>query len=233
MILGHDIDGRRELPGLWLNETEGRHQWMQIFDELKARGVEDILFLSMDGVSGLEEGAKSIFPGVNVQGCIVHPIRNSIKYVPNKDYKLFCAQLKKVYNAPSLKAARTEFDKFKQTWHMYPGAVDVWERNWQHVQQLFDYGSAVRRIMYAANAIESVNSSLRKVTKKGAFPGENALLKLLYLRIMELEKKWNGRSITGQWCAASLIWMKDSVAGSANTRTEVCNEWRRTLAAAG
>lgn len=195
VILGYDIDGRKELLGLWLNETESKHQWMQIFDELKARGVEDILFLSMDGVSGLEEGAKSIFPGVNVQRCIVHLIRNSIKYVPNKDYKLFCAQLKKVYNAPSLKAARTEFDKFKQAWHMYPGAVDVWERNWQHVEQLFDYGSAVRRIMYTTNAIESVNSSLRKVTKKGAFPGENALLKLLYLRIMELEKKWNGRPV--------------------------------------
>ena len=195
VILGYDIDGRKELLGLWLNETESKHQWMQIFDELKARGVEDILFLSMDGVSGLEEGAKSIFPGVNVQRCIVHLIRNSIKYVPNKDYKLFCAQLKKVYNAPSLKAARTEFDKFKQTWHMYPGAIDVWERNWQHVEQLFDYGSAVRKIMYTTNAIESVNSSLRKVTKKGAFPGENALLKLLYLRIMELEKKWNGRPV--------------------------------------
>ena len=195
VILGYDIDGRKEILGLWLNETESKHQWMQIFDELKARGVEDILFLSMDGVTGLEEGAKSIFPGVIVQRCIVHLIRNSVKYVPNKDYKAFCAQLKKVYNAPSLKAARTEFDKFKQSWHMYPGAIDVWERNWQHVEQLYDYGSAVRKIMYTTNAIESVNSSLRKVTKKGAFPGENALLKLLYLRITELEKKWNRRPV--------------------------------------
>ena len=195
VILGYDIDGRKEILGLWLNETESKHQWMQIFDELKARGVEDILFLSMDGVTGLEEGAKSIFPSVIVQRCIVHLIRNSVKYVPNKDYKAFCAQLKKVYNAPSLKAARTEFDKFKQSWHMYPGAIDVWERNWQHVEQLYDYGSAVRKIMYTTNAIESVNSSLRKVTKKGAFPGENALLKLLYLRITELEKKWNRRPV--------------------------------------
>ena len=195
VILGYDIDGRKEILGLWLNETESKHQWMQIFDELKARGVEDILFLSMDGVTGLEEGAKSIFPGVIVQRCIVHFIRNSVKYVPNKDYKAFCAQLKKVYNAPSLKAARTEFDKFKQSWHMYPGAIDVWERNWQHVEQLYDYGSAVRKIMYTTNAIERVNSSLRKVTKKGAFPGENALLKLLYLRITELEKKWNRRPV--------------------------------------
>ena len=195
VILGYDTDGCKEILGLWLNETESKHQWMQIFDELKARGVEDILFLSMDGVTGLEEGAKSIFPSVIVQRCIVHLIRNSVKYVPNKDYKAFCAQLKKVYNAPSLKAARTEFDKFKQSWHMYPGAIDVWERNWQHVEQLYDYGSAVRKIMYTTNAIESVNSSLRKVTKKGAFPGENALLKLLYLRITELEKKWNRRPV--------------------------------------
>ena len=144
----------------------------------------------MDGVIGLEEGAKAIFPHVMVQRCIVHLIRNSIKYVPNKDYKRFTAQLKKVYGAASLKAAESEFERFRQTWSQYPGAVDVWVRNWQHVAQLFSYGSAVRKILYTTNAVESVNSSFRKVTKKGAFPNENALLKLLYLRISELYKKW-------------------------------------------
>ena len=152
--------------------------------------MEDVLFLSMDGVIGLEEGAKAIFPHVMVQRCIVHLIRNSIKYVPNKDYKRFTAQLKKVYGAASLKAAESEFERFRQTWSQYPGAVDVWVRNWQHVAQLFSYGSAVRKILYTTNAVESVNSSFRKVTKKGAFPNENALLKLLYLRISELYKKW-------------------------------------------
>lgn len=122
-------------------------------------------------------------------------IRNSIKYVPNKDYKKFTAQLKKVYGAASLKAAEAEFERFKQTWSQYPGAIDVWVRNWQHVAQLYDYGSAVRKILYTTNAVESVNSSLRKVTKKGAFPNENALFKLLYLRITELYKKWNGRPL--------------------------------------
>lgn len=194
-ILGYDIDGSKDILGLWLNETESKHQWMQIFDELKARGVEDVLFLSMDGVSGLEEGAKAIFPHVTVQRCLVHMVRNSIKYVPNKDYKAFTAHLKKVYGAASLKAAKAEFEKFRQAWSQYPGAVDVWVRNWQHVEQLFDYGSAVRKIMYTTNAVESVNSSFRKVTKKGAFPNENALLKLLYLRITELYKKWNGRPL--------------------------------------
>lgn len=191
-ILGYDADGEKDILGLWLSESESKHQWMQIFDELKSRGVEDILFICMDGVSGLEEGAKSIFPQTLVQRCIVHLIRNSIKYVPNKDYRAFTAQLKKVYGAASLKAAQAEFEKFKQAWSQYPGAVDVWIRNFNHVEQLFDYGSAVRKIMYTTNAVESVHSSFRKVTKKGAFPNENALLKLLYLRITELYKKWNG-----------------------------------------
>lgn len=193
-ILGYDIDGYKDILGLWLNEEESKHTWMQIFDEIKSRGVEDILFISMDGVSGLEEGAKAIFKDVTVQRCIVHLIRNSIKYVPSKDYKPFTANLKKVYGAPSLKAAQAEFEKFKQAWSQYPGAVDVWKRNFKYVEQLFDYGSAVRKVMYTTNAIESVNSSFRKVTKKGAFPNEDALLKLLYLRITELYKKWEART---------------------------------------
>lgn len=194
-ILGYDVDGSKDILGLWLNESESKHTWMQIFDEIKNRGVEDVLFISMDGVSGLEDGAKAIFKDVIVQRCIVHLIRNSIKYVPSKDYKAFTANLKKIYGAPSLKAAQTEFEKFKQAWSQYPGAVDVWVRNWSHVEQLFDYGSAVRKVMYTTNAVESVNSSFRKVTRKGAFPNEAALLKLLYLRITELYKKWNGHTL--------------------------------------
>lgn len=192
-IVGYDANGIKDILGLWLNETESKHQWMKIFDELKARGVEDILFICMDGVSGLEEGAKAIFKDVTVQRCIVHLIRNSIKYVPSKDYKQFTAQLKKVYQAASVKAAQAEFEKFKQAWSQYPGAVDVWVRNWGHVEQLFDYGSAVRKIMYTTNLVESIHSSFRKVTRKGAFPNENAVLKLLYLRVAELYKKWSNR----------------------------------------
>jgi Transposase and inactivated derivatives len=192
-ILGYDVNGQKDILGLWLNESESKHTWMQIFDELKTRGVEDVLFISMDGVSGLEEGAKSIFKDVVVQRCIVHLIRNSIKYIPSKDYKKYTAQLKQVYGAPSLKAAEAEFEKLKQAWSQYPGAIDVWVRNWAHVAQLFSYGSAIRKVMYTTNPIESVNSSFRKVTKKGAFPNENALLKLLYLRVTELYKKWKNR----------------------------------------
>ncbi len=163
---------------------------MQIFDEIKARGVEDVFFISMDGVSGLEQGAKAVFPEVVVQHCIVHLIRNSIRDIPSKDYKAFTADLKKVYGAVNLTTARAEFEKFCYTWEQYPGAVRIWERNFQHVEQSFNYGSEVRRIRYTTNAIESVNASLRKVTKKGSFPNEAALDKALYLRIQELEDKW-------------------------------------------
>ena len=190
VILGYDLEGNKEVLGLWLSPTESKNQWMQIFDELKARGLEDVFFISMDGVSGLEEGAKAIFPKVVVQRCIVHLIRNSMKYVPSKDYKKFTASIKRVYSASSLKAAQTAFESFQNEWSQYPGAVDVWVRNFKHVEQLFNYGSSVRKVMYTTNAIEAVNSSFRKVTKKGTFPNENALFKLLYLRIKELNNKW-------------------------------------------
>ena len=194
-ILGYDINGRKDILGIWLNETESKHSWMQIFDEIKQRGVEDIFFISMDGVSGLEDGAKEIFKGVVVQRCIVHLIRNSLKYVPSKDYKKFTSNLKQIYGASSLKVSKNEFEKFKTNWSKYPGAVDVWERNFKHVEQLYDYPSAIRKVMYTTNSIEAINSSFRKVTKKGAFPNENALYKLLYLRVSELYKKWGDSTI--------------------------------------
>ncbi len=194
-ILGYTLEGKKEILGLWLNESESKNKWMQIFDELKTRGVEDVFFISMDGVSGLEEGARAIFPEVIVQRCIVHLIRNSIKYVPSKDYKPFSQALKKVYSAPSLKAAKSALEGLQTQYSAYPGAIDVWTRNWQYIEQLFDYGTAVRRTMYTTNAIEAIHSSFRKVTKKGSFPNETSLFKLLYLRVLELEEKWNSGHI--------------------------------------
>lgn len=211
VILGYDLEGKKDILGLWISESEGKHYWMQIFDEIKNRGVEDVLFICMDGVSGLEEGARSIFKDAVVQRCIVHLIRNSIKYVPSKDYKAFTAQLKKVYGASSLKAAEAEFERFKQAWSHYKGAVDVWERNWQHVAQLFNYGSAVRKVMYTTNAVEAVNSSFRKVTKKGSFPSEQAVFKALYLRITELYKKWNYRPVANWAMVRNQLAMDDGI----------------------
>ncbi len=211
VILGYDVNGVKDILGLWIGGAEGKHYWMQIFDEIKARGVEDVLFISMDGVSGLEEGARSIFKDAVLQRCIVHMVRNSVKYVPSKDYKRFTAQLKKVYGASSLKAAEAEFERFKQAWSQYPGAVDVWVRNWQHVEQLFNHGSAVRKVMYTTNAIEAVNSSFRKVTKKGSFPGEEAVRKALYLRITELYKKWGGRPVPNWAMVRNQLSMDDKM----------------------
>lgn len=173
---------------------------MQIFDELKARGIEDLGILSLgilsiDGVSGLEEGAKAIFPNVTVQRCIVHLVRNSIRYIPRKQWSAFTKQLKGIYGAVNVEEARRGGDQFKQDWQEYPGAVAVWENNFQHVEQLFNYGSAVRKVMYTTNAIESVNASFRKVTKKGSFPNEDAVFKIFYLRILELYKKWNSHCL--------------------------------------
>lgn len=191
VILAYDTEGRKDVLGLWINETESKHVWMQIFDELKARGIEEIGFLSMDGVSGLEDGARAIFPQVVVQRCIVHMIRNSVRYIPRKEWSRFTKDLKLIYGAVNVKQARERFEQFKKDWANYPGAVSVWESNFTHVEQLFNYGSAVRKVMYTTNAIESVNSSFRKVTKKGSFPNEDVVFKILYLRVLELYKKWN------------------------------------------
>ena len=213
VILGYDLSGKKEILGIWLSETESKNYWMQIFDELKSRGVEDIFFISMDGVSGLESGARAIFPQVVVQRCIVHLIRNSIKYVPAKDYKKFTQSLKKVYGAANLKASKVAFEAFCNEWKQYPGAVEVWKRNFSHVEQLFDYGSDVRRLMYTTNAIEAINSSFRKVTKKGAFPNENALFKLLYLRTKELESKWSKGHIQNWSMVLNQLMVNDKFAG--------------------
>ncbi len=174
-ILGVNLKGNKEILGIWLAENESKNQWMQIFDELKTRGVEDVFFISMDGVSGLESDAKSIFPKAAVRRCTVHLVRNSLIYIPTKEYKKFTRSLKKVYGAPSLKSAKNVFDKLTREYSSYSGAIDVWTRNWKHVEQLFDYGSDIRKVIYTTNAIEAIHSSFRKVTKK-----EHFLVKMLF-----------------------------------------------------
>lgn len=196
VILGIDLDGCKEILGLWVSPSEAKSTWMNIFDSIKQRGVQDILFLCMDGVSGLEDGVKAAFPETVVQRCLVHLMRNSLKYVPSKDYKAFCASIKAVYEATSLEECRDNFKVFKEQWEKkHPGAVKVWEKHFQHVEQLFDYPQDIRRVMYTTNLIESVNSSLRKVTKQGSFDSKDAVFKALFLRIKELERKWDGQKV--------------------------------------
>ena len=219
--LGYDIDGQKDILGLWLNESESKHTWMQIFDELKVRGVEDVLFICMDGVSGLEDGAEAIFKDVVVQLCIVHLVRNSIKYVPSKDYKKFTQLLKKVYGAPSLTASRKAFEQFCQEWSQYHGAVDVWKRNFNHVEQLFDYGSAVRKVMYTTNAVESNKFKFQKSYKKGVL----FQMKMhysncsIYAQPSFTKSGMAVRFKIGQWSEINCLQMKKSVPVLKNTST--------------
>ncbi len=201
VILGIDLEGHKDVLALSVNPSESKSHWMNLFDSLKQRGVKDILFLSMDGVTGLEDGVKAIFPGTVVQRCIVHMMRNSLKYVAQKDYKEFTCDIKACYAATSESECRLNFEAFKKRWsEKCPGAVRVWESHFSHVLQLFKYPSAIRKIMYTTNAIESVNSSLRKVTKKGSYDSYDALLRAFYLRIQELSRKWSDRQVPG-WAA--------------------------------
>lgn len=189
-VLAYDLRGRKDVLGLWTDDSEGAHRWMQVFDELRARGVEDVLYVSSGGVAGLGEGLGAVFPAATRQRCIVHLVRSSLRYVPQKEAAAFCRSIRAVYGAPSLAAAESTWEDFRGEWSRYPGAVAVWERSLDQVWQLFSCGSEVRRVMYTTNALESVNASFRKVVRRGSFPSEEAVMKLLYLRVLELYRKW-------------------------------------------
>ena len=189
-VLAYDLRGRKDVPGLWTDDSEGPHRWMQVFDVLRARGVEDVLYVSSDGVAGLGEGLRAVFPHATHQRCIVHLVRGSLRYVPQKEAAAFCRSIRVVYGAPSLAAAESAWEAFRAEWARYPGAVTVWERSIGHVWRPLDCGSAVRRVMYTTNALESVNASFRKVVRRGSFPSEDAVMKLLHLRVLELYRRW-------------------------------------------
>lgn len=195
VVLGIDSEGHKDVLGIWMSESESKHFWMQIFDELKARGVNDIFILSMDGLKGLAEGARAVFPDVVVQLCMVHVLRNSLIYVSNKERAEFCKAAKRIYGAINAEEVTRALKDMENNWSHCPGAVRVWTSKFEYVLQLFEFGSAVRKVMYTTNPIESVNSSLRKVTKKGAFPHEDAAMKAMFLRVRELSDKWSNRTI--------------------------------------
>jgi transposase-like protein len=191
-IIGIDPDGIKDCLGFWISDKEGAHFWLSIFDELKARGVKKLGFVSIDGLKGLEEGIRSIFPETIVQRCMVHLVRNSIKYIPSKHYKAFCADLKAMYGASNLVSAKAAQEAFVEKWNAYPSAVRVWTDNWRHVEQLYNYPVEIRKVIYTTNVIEAFNSALRKVTnRKAAFPNDNAVFRILYLRTMDITSKWN------------------------------------------
>lgn len=191
-ILGVNTEGRKELLGLYLSESEGANYWLSVLTDLHNRGVKDILIASVDGLTGFVEAINSIYPDTEVQQCVIHQIRNSMKYVASKNQKEFMQDLKPVYRAATKQAAETALDELEAKWGAhYPIVVSSWRRKWDNLSVYFKYPEYIRRVIYTTNAIEAVHRQFRKLTKtKGGFPNENSLLKLLYAGILNASKKW-------------------------------------------
>lgn len=191
-ILGVNLDGRKEVLGLYISEHEGANFWLQVLTDLANRGVKDVLIACVDGLKGFPEAIEATFPGAEVQLCVVHQIRNSLKYVGSKNQKEFMADLKRVYKASSKDLAETELEILAGKWNdTYPIVIKSWRNNWQRLSQFFKYPEDIRRIIYTTNTIEAVHRQFRKLTKtKGAFPNQDSLLKLLYLGIQNASRKW-------------------------------------------
>ncbi len=192
LALAVNLEGQKELLGLWIGEAEGAKFWLNVLTELNNRGVEDILIAAVDGLTGFPEAISSVFPKTEVQLCIVHMVRNSLRYVPWKDRRAVVKDLKKIYRAPTAEAAEAALSEFEQTWgERYPLAAKSWRDRWENVTPFFGYPEPIRKVVYTTNAVESLNAQLRKVTKKrGAFPTDNSVRKILYLAIIRAAKKW-------------------------------------------
>jgi putative transposase len=191
-VLGMGIDGKKDILGLYLSQSEGANFWLSVLTDLNNRGLEDILIASVDGLKGFPEAIKTIYPKTEVQLCVVHQIRNSLKYVASKDQKEFMRDLKLVYQATTKELAEDELLKLDEKWgKKYPIVLQSWQNKWENLSYYFKYPTAIRKIMYTTNIIESVHRQFRKLTKtKGAFPNENSLLKLLYMGIENAKEKW-------------------------------------------
>lgn len=191
-VLGVTLEGKKEILGLYLNESEGAKFWLQVLTDLQNRGVQDILIASVDGLKGFPEAINAVFPETEVQLCIVHQIPNSLKYVASKNQKQFAGELKKVYQAFTKEEAELELDKLEEKWgKKYPIIFESWRNKWDNLSNYFKYAEPIRKVIYTTNIIESVHRQFRTLTKtKGAFPNDNSLLKLLYAGIQNAEKKW-------------------------------------------
>lgn len=195
MIIGIDLDGQKDVLGMWIGESESAKFWLNILNELKNRGVKDILITSVDNLSGFSEAISACFPQTQIQKCIVHQIRNSTRYVSYQDLKKFTTDLKPIYKAITEEKALEELDRFEEKWgKKYPLAIKSWRSNWTELATFFRYPAEIRKIIYTTNMIESYHRQLRKVTKpKSVFPTDDALLKILYLITVDITKKWTGR----------------------------------------
>lgn len=191
-ILGINKDGRKEILGMYVSQSEGANFWLGVITDLKQRGIEDILIACIDNLKGFDEAIRTIYPLTEVQTCIVHQIRNSIKYIASKDHKIFMADLKPVYRADNESQALSELENLKEKWNKkYPMVISSWENNWPKLSTYFKYPAGIRKLIYTTNTIEGYHRQIRKVTKnKGVFTSDMALLKLIYLATERIEQKW-------------------------------------------
>jgi putative transposase len=190
--LGITKEGKKEILGIWVGESEGASYWLRILNELKNRGVKDIFIACVDGLQGFPEAIASVFPKTQIQLCIIHMIRNSMKYVVSKRRKEFCADLKPIYKAPTEEIAKEVLEEVENKWgKQYPLAVKPWRKHWEYISTFFQYPEEIRKTIYTTNAVEAVHRQLRKVTKnRASFPNDESLVKILFLAIRDVSKKW-------------------------------------------
>lgn len=192
IALGINAEGHKDILGIWIGENEGAKFWLKVCNELKNRGVQDILIVCIDGLKGFPDAIKTVFPETRVQLCVIHQIRNTLKYVAYKDSKAFMKDLKRVYGAESEEIAMRNLEAMMDTWKKYSAVLDNWLSKWENLSTYFSYGYQIRRLIYTTNTIEGFNRQLRKVTKnKAVFPNDDALRKTLYLTTRDITKKWS------------------------------------------
>jgi len=193
VVLGVNMDGEKEVLGIWVGANESSKFWLSVLNDLRNRGVQNVLIFCVDGLNGFKEAIGAVYPFAKIQRCIIHQIRSSMKYIPYKDRKAFVADLKTVYCAVNEDVALENLMAVKEKWDKkYPNAIKSWEDNWDNLMTFFMFPEFIRKIMYTTNAIESLNSQFRKVTKtKLIFPNDESLMKMLYLAVEKISKKWN------------------------------------------
>ena len=192
LALGVGLTGEKELLGLWVSQTEGAKFWLQVLTELRNRGVSDIIIACVDGLTGFPEAIETAFPKTQVQLCIVHQVRNSLSYVSYKDRKAVAADMKKIYKSATLEEAEQHLASLGQTWNArYPTIHRTWDKHWEQLTAFFAFPPEIRKVIYTTNAIESLNSSMRKILKtRRAFPTDEAATKLMYLALQNIAKRW-------------------------------------------
>ena len=192
VVIGINLDGEKEVLGIWIGANESSKFWLSVLNDLKNRGVQNVLIFCVDGLNGFKEAIGATFPFAKIQRCIIHQIRSSMKYIPYKDRKAFVADLKGVYTAVNEEIAMDNLLAMKDRWgNKYPNAIKSWEDNWDNLSTFFAFPGNIRKIIYTTNVIESLNSQFRKITKtKLIFPNDDSLMKMLYLAVERVARKW-------------------------------------------